>query len=120
MFKGFTAAGYRIGTHDREAGVFLSVENQDLPEVVSLAKKLYDIGMSLYATPDTAEAIRALGIDAMQVSGMADKAATFSLLESGQISYIVYTGALFDRTLGRLHRAPPQGALARHRVSDFS
>ena len=107
MFKGFTAAGYRIGTRGHETGVFLSVENEDLPEVVSLAKKLDDIGMNLYATPDTAETIRALGIDVTEVPGMTDKTATFSLLESGKIGYIVYTGALFDRTLDdyiALHR----------------
>lgn len=109
MFKGFTAAGYRIQstpTHS-DTGVFLSVESHDYHDVVSLAKKLSDLGMKLYATPDTAAVIRGLGVDATEVPGMTDRAATFALLESGNIQYIVYTGALFDRTLDdyiALHR----------------
>ena len=109
MFKGFTAAGYRISsshTH-RELGVFLSVESHDYHDLVSLGKKLVDLGMKLYATPDTAAALRGLGAEVTEVPGMTDPAATFALLESGSIGYIVYTGALFDRTLDdyiELHR----------------
>ena len=108
MFKGFTAAGYHIKTPaNGDTGVFLSVEDHDLAEVVSLAKKFGDLGMKLYATPDTAEAVRKLGIDVIKVPGMEERETTFALLESGEIGYIVYTGALFDRTLDdyiALHR----------------
>lgn len=109
MFKGFTAAGYRIPsphTHG-ELGVFLSVESHDHHDLVSLGRKLVDLGMKLYATPDTAAALRGLGADVTEVPGMMEPDATFALLESGRIGYIVYTGALFDRTLDdyiALHR----------------
>ncbi len=105
LFKGLTAAGFRMMSGGR--GVFLSVDNHDLREIVSLAKKLNDLDMRLYATPDTADAVQSLGIDAVRVPGMTNREATFALLESGAISYIVYTGALFDQTLNdyvTLHR----------------
>jgi len=109
LFKGLTAAGFILKTHLRtaEAGVFISVDNHDLLEIVTLAKKLDDMNMRIYATHDTALAIESLGIDVTEVPGMTDSASTFELLESGKISYIVYTGALFDQTLDdyiALHR----------------
>ena len=110
MFKGFTAAGFRIRHPERgeATGVYLSVEAHDLPEIVGLAKKLDDLGMRLFATPDTADAVAALGIDVTRVPDMADdRDATFALLASGKIAYIVYTGALYDSTLDdyiALHR----------------
>lgn len=66
-------------------------------EVVSLAKKLDDLKFSIYATPETAEAVRSLGIDVTEV--------TFKdfvpLLDDGKISYVLYTGALLDGTLDK-------------------
>ncbi len=108
LFKGLTSAGFSLKTHDAcGRGVFISVENHDLHEIVSLAKKLNDIGMTIYATHDTALAIENLGIKVVHTEGMTDPDGMFALLESGKISYIVYTGALFDRTLDdyiKLHR----------------
>ena len=63
LFKGFAAAGYRNYTGK---GVLLSVENHELPEVVGLAKKFDDLKMPMYATADTAQAIRSLGIQSMR------------------------------------------------------
>jgi carbamoyl-phosphate synthase large subunit len=43
LFKGFAAAGYKASALElSNKGVFLSVENHELPEVVGLAKKLND------------------------------------------------------------------------------
>ena len=113
LFKGLTSAGFKLRhpSCGEEVGVYISVDNHDLTEIVSLAKKLDDLGLRFYATPDTAAAIASLGIDVMEVPGMPDPEATFKLLESGKISYIIYTGALFDRTLDdyiALHRKAQQ------------
>lgn len=100
MFKGMTSAGFTLKTPHRgeEAGVLISVDEHDLLEVVSLAKKLDDIGMSIYATKDTADSISQLGIDVTVIKGIKESDDAFKLLESGKISYIVYTGAVYDST----------------------
>lgn len=53
MFKGLRAAGYdmRIPTESSPVGMLVSVDNHDLPEVVTLAKKLGDAGVNIWATP---------------------------------------------------------------------
>ena len=77
-------------------------------EVVGLAKKLDDLGYKLYATTDTAATVRHdLGIDVVTVGGIKESDSVFTLLESGQIGCVVYTGALHDSTLDdyiALHR----------------
>ena len=97
LFKGMTASGRRLRypQADRSVGVYISVDTHDQSEVVSLAKKLDDLHFSLYATEETAQSIRSLGIDVTEVP----YSDSFDLLDSGKISYIVYTGALLDSTV---------------------
>ncbi|MDY3015166.1 MAG: carbamoyl-phosphate synthase large subunit [Evtepia sp.] len=104
MFKGFAAAGYR---HYAGKGVLLSVENHELPEVVGLAKKLDDLKMPLYATRDTAQAIRSLGIHVNEIEHIVPGSQAYQLMEDGKIGLIIYTGALYDDTIQEyieLHR----------------
>ena len=99
LFKGLSAAGFTVSGHSKkESGVFISVDEHDFGDLFTLAKKLDDAKMHIYATKDTAAVIRSLGIEVCEVPGMTDRDGTFRLLESGKISYIVYTGALFDST----------------------
>ena len=107
LFKGLTSAGFNINSATEDMGVLISVENHDLPEIVSLAKKISDLDMKIYATKDTADAIENLGIDVTRIKGMNESNDFFDLIESEKISYIVYTGALFDETIDdyiKLHR----------------
>ena len=99
LFKGLRAAGYDLTNAftPGKNGVLLSIENHDLPDVVRLAKKLNDLHMVLYATPDTAAVVRNLGLEVTTVNHVHD---AYSLLDGGAISFIVYTGALYDDTMG--------------------
>ena len=103
MFKGLTAAGFRLDLKS----VLLSVETPDYPEILPLAQRFYELGLKLYATEGTAEAIAALGIPVQSVSAG-------SLMQDRQLSglgLIVYTGAVRDGTMGdyiALHRRAMQ------------
>ena len=99
LFKGVMASGKRLKAPDGTMGVFLSVDTHDQTEIVSLAKKLDDLGFRIYATEETACSVRSLGIDVIEVQGIGASDQVFSLLEQGLISYVVYTGALMDSTV---------------------
>ena len=116
LFKGLTAAGLSPAAPapGKETGVLLSVEEHDRTEVLALAEKLNAIGIRLYATPDTAAAIGALGIDVTVIPSVAEGDGVFALLDSGKISYIVYTGAAYDSTVDlyvNLHRRAMQAGV---------
>ncbi len=117
IFKGLTSAGFNLKapTMGSDVGVFISVGEHDLLEIVSLAKKLDDLGMKIYATKDTAKAIEGLGITAEAIGGLGENDDAYKLIESGKISYIVYTGTLFDNTLDEyiaLHKKALQHSVA--------
>lgn len=99
LFKGITASGMHI-THpasDSSVSVLLSVDSHDQREIVSLSKKLDDLGYSIVATPETAASVASLGIEVTKIDSIKNSA--FELIESGKLSYILYTGALHDETL---------------------
>lgn len=114
LFKGLTAAGFSVplrsgaSQHGKGgSGVLISVEESDYWEIISLAKRFYDLGLKLYATSGTAAAIESLGIDVTSV----ETEQVNALMESGRLSYIVYTGAVKDSTMGDyivLHRRAMQ------------
>ena len=117
LFKGLTSSGISV-SHKKEngkIGALVSVDEHDNDEIVSIAKKMDDLGVKIYATKDTAKAIRGLGIDVVEVRGIRESEHSFKLLESGNIDFIVYTGALFDQTLDdyiALHRRAVQLGIA--------
>ena len=107
LFKGLTAAGFRLPDAFGSHGVLLSVENEDSQEILSLARRFFELSLSLYATRDTAAAIASLGIPVRAV----ETAEITPLMESGKLRYIVYTGAVKDGTMGdyiALHRRAMQ------------
>ncbi|MBP3372151.1 MAG: carbamoyl-phosphate synthase large subunit [Clostridia bacterium] len=109
LFKGLLASGIDLkNPMNGEVGVFINVADHDLFEIVGLAKKFDDLGMKLYATEKTAEAIEDLGIDVVRIGGIRESDEAYRMIESGKINYIVYTGALYDDTVSdyiKLHRA---------------
>lgn len=107
LFKGLTSAGYVVNSTEKGKGVFIRVDDHDLTEIVTLAKKLDDLNMTLYATRNTAAEIRSLGIEVVEVQDIEESDEAFNLLESGKISYVIYTGAMYDSTMDSyiaLHR----------------
>ena len=101
LFKGLTAAGFRVpDKHDRNNGILISVETHDYQEILSVAKQFYDIGLRLYATSGTAKTIASLGIDVTPVGNVTENDDIVNLMEQGRLSYIIYTGAIKDETMG--------------------
>jgi carbamoyl-phosphate synthase large subunit len=104
IFKGLAAAGY---AEIASSGILLSVESSELSEVFSLAKKLGDLQRPLYATAETAEAIRSLGVPVTEIADITPDSEAYTLMENGSIGLIIYTGALVDDTVTsyiHLHR----------------
>ena len=117
IFKGLTSAGFKLQapTAGSDVGVFINVGEHDLREIVSLAKKLDDLGMVIYATEQTAKAIENLGVSVAAIGGIGESDDAYKLIESGKISYIVFTGTLFGDTLNEyiaLHRKALQHGVA--------
>ncbi len=117
LFKGLTSAGMKIQPAmqaGKPTGVFISVDRYDQLEIIALAKKLDDLGFTLYATPETAQSIGRLGIDVEIVSGIKKEDNLWPLMEEGKIGYIIYTGSLMDSNVNdytRLHRRALQLAI---------
>ncbi|MCD8088319.1 MAG: carbamoyl-phosphate synthase large subunit [Oscillospiraceae bacterium] len=113
LYKGLSAAGLHMPALDagEHTGILLSVESHDYQEIISIAKRFHDLGIDLYATAGTAEAIAQLGIDVTVVSTATKNAELDELMENGSINYIVYSGAVKDATMGNytvLHRRAMQ------------
>ncbi len=113
LFKGLTAAGFSVPSaiSNNKNGVLISVEEHDYQEIISLAKRFYDAGLSLYATSGTAKAISELGTPVTSVANASESDDIANLMESGVLSYIIYTGAIKDSTVGDytlLHRRAMQ------------
>ena len=109
LFKGLSAAGFHLPTAREKGrtGVLLSVEDEDFPDAITVAKRCYDQGISVYATKDTARAISAVGIHVTPVADPKISDEIISLMENGDVNYIIYTGAVKDDTVGDytvLHR----------------
>ncbi|MCQ2457969.1 MAG: carbamoyl-phosphate synthase large subunit [Clostridia bacterium] len=113
LFKGITAANLTVPVPHagKEAGVLVSVEDNDYPEIISLARRFHDLGMKLYATSGTAAAIRKTGIDVTTVANATESDEITRLMNGNSVHCIIYTGAVRDATIGDytvLHRKAMQ------------
>ena len=109
LFKGLTAAGYSLSAarDNSRIGILLSVEDEDFPDAISVARRCYDLGIHLYATKDTARAISSVGLTVAPVADPRISDEIIGLMEGGEVNYIIYTGAVKDDTVGDytvLHR----------------
>ncbi len=85
------------------------MENHELPEVVGLAKKFDDLKMPMYATADTAQAIRSLGIQVHEIPPIVPGPEAFQLMEAGKIDYIILPAPFTEPTHPGLHPPEPRG-----------
>ena len=94
MFKGLVSAGFKMchPSEQRPVGVYMTVNDQDKFDIVSIAKKFGDLGCAMYATKGTAKVISELGLDVTVVDRLSATDSVIKLMDEGKIDYIVYTG----------------------------
>ncbi len=94
LFKGLVSAGFKMchPSKEKPVGVYFTINDQDKPEIVSIAKKFADLGCRLYATAGTAKVIEALGIGVTVVERLKATKQVSKLMDEGKIDYIIYTG----------------------------
>ena len=109
IYKGLAASGVDVHAAGavRAEGILISVEDYDYSDAIALAEKFTDLGIKLYATPDTAAAIRARGMDVTTARNVWENNDIYDLINGGHVGYVVYTGAVMDVSVGdfrQLHR----------------
>ena len=94
MFKGLVSAGFKMchPSERRPVGVYMTVNDQDKLDVLTIAKKFGDLGCTMYATKGTAQVINDLGIDCQIVDRLSATDSVIKLMDEGKIDYVVYTG----------------------------
>ncbi len=114
LFKGLTAAGFNVPAVQKngaKCGILFSVEENDREEILSIAETFHELGIRLYATAGTAEAIESMDIPVTTVKNVADSNEIYELMEEGAFSYIIYSGAVQMAEMGDytvLHRRAMQ------------
>ena len=94
MFKGLVSAGFKMchPSDRRPVGVYMTVNDQDKLDLLTIAKKFGDLGCTMYATKGTAKVINDLGIDCTVVDRLSATDTVVKLMDEGKIDYVVYTG----------------------------
>ncbi len=92
LYKGLVASGHQM---KKGGGVFITVRDQDKPEIAEIAKKFERLGFKLFATGGTALLLFKAGLNVTVVDKIHENSAhnTISLLESGQVNYVISTSA---------------------------
>ena len=113
LYKGLTAEGTDVHALGQRGatGVLISVEDYDYTDAIALAEKFTDLGVRLYATPDTAAAIRARGLEVTTARNVWENSDIYDLMETHAVSCVVYTGAVMDSSVGdfrQLHKRAMQ------------
>ena len=94
MFKGLVSAGFKMchPSEHRPVGVYMTVNDQDKLDVLTIAKKFGDLGCTMYATKGTAQVINDLGFECTVVDRLSATDSVIKLMDEGKIDYVVYTG----------------------------
>lgn len=102
LYKGLAASGVDVAKIKEKSnqGILISVEDYDYSDAITLSEKFTDLGIKIFATPDTAKAIRSKGIDVVVAKNVWESNDINDLLENGTVNYIVYTGAVMDSSVG--------------------
>ncbi len=94
LFKGLVSAGFKMvhPSATTPVGVYMTINDKDKFDMVTIAKKFGDLGCNMYATKGTAQVISDLGIDCEVVERLSATDEVIKLMDEGKIDYIVYTG----------------------------
>lgn len=94
LFKGLVSAGFKMchPSERRPVGVYMTVNDQDKLDVLTIAKKFGDLGCTMYATKGTAKVITDLGFECTEVDRLSATDTVIKLMDEGKIDYLVYTG----------------------------
>ncbi len=92
LYKGLIASNHNL---DRKGGgVFITVRDQDKPEIGEIAKKFDRLGFTLYATAGTALVLAKVGLSVKIIDKIHESSVnTITLLESGKVDYVISTSA---------------------------
>ncbi len=91
LYKGLIASGHNM---KRSGGVFITVRDQDKPEIGEIAKKFARMGFELYATTGTAMVLAKVGLSVKIVDKIHESSVnTITLLESKKVNYVISTSA---------------------------
>lgn len=89
LYKGLLASGLKVPP---KGGVLITVRDTDKAEVVGIAKELFDMGYSLYATEGTVKALASANIPSTLVHKIGyGKPDTLSLISSGKVVMLINT-----------------------------
>lgn len=89
LYKGFVAAGTKIEDH---GSVLMTVADKDKAEATALAKRFVEIGYSIFATPGTAKALEAAGIQSTVVDKIGSNGPTLlDIIQKGEAQLIINT-----------------------------
>ncbi len=89
FWKSQLAAGQDLPSR---GSVFLSVKNRDKRNVIFIAKKLSDLGFSIYATKGTGKALTNNGIDVTLVNKVSEgRPHVVDMIKNGDIQFIINT-----------------------------
>ncbi len=92
-YKALFAAGNKLPS---EGGVYLTVNDVDKERVVDAARKLKEMGFTLYATKGTATCLKKNGVDTTTVFTLSDKQSpnAIGLMREGKINLIINTPSM--------------------------
>ncbi|MFQ6829176.1 MAG: hypothetical protein ACLRSY_05645 [Acutalibacter sp.] len=115
LYKGLIASGHKM---TKGGGVFITVRDQDKPEIGEIAKKFDKMGFAIYATTGTAMVLAKVGLSVKIVDKIHESSVnTITLLESGKVNYVISLRQGPQPRPGQ-REDPPQGKPAGHPLPD--
>ena len=89
-YKALIAAGNKLPT---EGGVYITVNDQDKPRIVEPARKLKEMGFTIYATKGTSTYLREHGVETTSVFRLDERQNpnAIGLMRDGKINLIINT-----------------------------
>ncbi|MBQ1351178.1 MAG: carbamoyl-phosphate synthase large subunit, partial [Oscillospiraceae bacterium] len=92
LLKAFKGAKMRVPSRKKGGRVILTVKDEDKGEVIGIARRLAETGITLYATSGTCSALENAGIPVQKVNRVSESSPNIlDLIASGTVDLIVNT-----------------------------